>query len=128
MGSAAKEEGEADGMAGAQKYGAMALDDGLAGVAAADALKAALSGGELPSGFKNVVGEVGVKQRMPPPTPRVQVSSTQSQDTSRTLTDEELKAMRAEREVDAKRMGDDRLEQVCDPDQYRPHRTDPNGP
>jgi hypothetical protein len=109
-----KQVGSADGDdtgAGEKRYAAKLVAEGLTG--AADALNSALAGGDLPPGFVALDSKplAELKKVPPPPPPPQSYESSSSSGTSKTLTDEELKALRAEREAERARLEEERLEQ-----------------
>jgi hypothetical protein len=92
---------------GEKRYGAKLIDGGLS--AATDALRSALEARDLPAGFVALDSKPAVELKRPPPPPQSYESS--SSGSSKTLTDEELKALRAEREAERSRLEEERLEQ-----------------
>lgn len=109
-----KQIGVADGEEtgpGEKRYGAKLVDGGLTG--AADALTSALAARDLPAGFVALDSkpEAELKRPPPPPPSPPQSYESSSSGSSKTLTDEELKALRAEREAERSRLEEERLEQ-----------------
>ncbi|EOD13454.1 hypothetical protein EMIHUDRAFT_103765 [Emiliania huxleyi CCMP1516] len=68
-------------------------------------------GGELPEGFELLSETPTAEQRLPPPPPPRQEREEKSEEATRTLSDAELKALRAEREAERQRLEEERLEQ-----------------
>eukprot|EP00967_Tisochrysis_lutea_P055577 scaffold69937_cov31-Tisochrysis_lutea.AAC.2 len=92
------------GQTGEKRFAAKFIEEGVAG--ASNALTSALEGGQLPSGFQMLEAKPAVEMKsIPPSSPRAEAENTESG--TRTLTDEELKTLRAERA----RLEEERLEQ-----------------
>jgi len=104
-------EGAEEG-AGTRRYAAKLLPDGLSDAGAVElAIGAAMAGGELPEGFELLSETPTAEQRLPPPPPPRQEREEKSVEATRTLSDAELKALRAEREAERQRLEEERLEQ-----------------